>query len=133
MSIEAMKQALEALEIGWSTKYLDFVDAREKGMAAITSLRQAIKDHAMYEVQRLGQEIEQEPVALPCCGYDNPEAVKFNSHNQVVQCHHCGQVYTPQRQPLNFEQRMDIVKKCDGSVTKGILLTEAAHGIKGEA
>lgn len=35
---------------------------------------------------------------LPCCGYNNPEAVKWNPHNEVVQCHNCGQVYTPQRQ-----------------------------------
>ncbi len=44
MSIEALKQALEALEIGWSPKYVNGVDAREKGMKAITSLRQAIAD-----------------------------------------------------------------------------------------
>ena len=28
--------------------------------------REALADHAMREVQRLGQEIEQEPVAWPC-------------------------------------------------------------------
>jgi len=79
--IEAMKQWLEALE--------DFVDVikydneqddigrraccdvlsynphREdcKAIKSIASLRQAIREHAMYEVQRLGQEIEQETVA----------------------------------------------------------------------
>ena len=41
---------------------------------------------------------EQEPVALPCCGYADSSAIKWNSYNQVVQCHNCGQVYThPQR------------------------------------
>ena len=34
-----------------------------------------------------------EPVALPCCGYADASAVKWNPHNQVVQCHNCGQVY----------------------------------------
>ena len=42
---------------------------------------------------------EQEPVALPCCGYADASAIKWNPHNQVVQCHNCGQIYTatPQR------------------------------------
>lgn len=42
---------------------------------------------------------EQEPVALPCCGYTDASAIKWNPYNQVVQCHNCGQVYTtpPQR------------------------------------
>lgn len=51
--IEAMKQALKALEDG------DYWEKQE----SITPLRQAIKEHALREVQRLGQEIEQEPVA----------------------------------------------------------------------
>lgn len=49
--IEVMKQALKALEDG------DYWEKQE----AITSMRQAIKEHALREVQRLGQEIEQEP------------------------------------------------------------------------
>ena len=91
--IEVLKQALEALE--------DFVDVIKydneqddigrraccdvlsynphsescKAKQAITAIKAAIREHAMYEVQRLGQEIEQEPVAkvfltetlkLPC-------------------------------------------------------------------
>jgi hypothetical protein len=52
--IEDMKQWLEALQDPLSPT---------KRVNAITSLRQAIREHAMYEVQRLGQEIEQEPVA----------------------------------------------------------------------
>jgi len=63
MTIEAMKQAIEALEIGWSPTYVNGVDAREKGMKAIVSLRQAIQEEALRNVARLGQEIEQEPVA----------------------------------------------------------------------
>ena len=34
-----------------------------KAKQAITAIKEAIREHAMYEVQRLGQEIEQEPVA----------------------------------------------------------------------
>jgi hypothetical protein len=52
--IEAMKQALEFFESG------NFVYPTK----IATDLRQAIREHAMYEVQRLGQEIEQEPVGF---------------------------------------------------------------------
>ena len=64
------------------------------------------ENNAMREVQRLGQEIEQEPVALPCCGYTDASAVKWNPFNNVVQCHNCGQVYTsqPQRKPLSDDE-----------------------------
>ena len=87
--IEAMKQALEALENNRQTHHYCedtwySCPKHEEGCAndsegdecncgadkanieidaAIASLRQAIREHAMYEVQRLGQEIEQEPVA----------------------------------------------------------------------
>jgi hypothetical protein len=45
------------------------------------------------------QRTEQEPVALPCCGYADSSAIKWNPYNKVVQCHNCGQTYTtpPQR------------------------------------
>lgn len=51
MSIEAIKQTLEALE-----------SCRTALQPAITSLRQAIQEEALRNVARLGQEIEQEPV-----------------------------------------------------------------------
>ena len=54
MSITAMKQTLEALE---------WVEPCERTVAiekAITSLRQAIQEEALRNVQRLGQEIEEE-------------------------------------------------------------------------
>jgi hypothetical protein len=80
--IEVLKQALEALE--------DFVDVIKydneqddigrraccdvlsynphsescKAKQAITAIKEAIREHALYEVQRLGQEIEQEPVGF---------------------------------------------------------------------
>jgi len=41
------------------------------------------------------QRTEQEPVELPCCGYTDASAIKWNSFNGVVQCHNCGQTYTP--------------------------------------
>ena len=37
---------------------------------------------------------QQEPVVLPCCGFTDARAVRWNFYNKVVQCHNCGQVYT---------------------------------------
>jgi len=71
----------------------------------------------------------QEPVKLPCCGYTDASAVKWNPFNRVVQCHNCGQGYTtppaaPQRSEssgkpsawvgLTDEEIEDIVEDCDG-------------------
>ena len=62
--IEVLKQALEALEIYWGkAEHRRTCEDERQAESAIASLRQAIREHAMYEVQRLGQEIEQEPVA----------------------------------------------------------------------
>lgn len=50
---------------------------------------------------------------LPCCGYADTSALKWNPYNSVVQCHNCGQVYTapqPARQPLTDEQIMELAE-----------------------
>jgi hypothetical protein len=54
MTQEVLKLALDALE-----------RLRPEGFfnEAITAIKEALREHAMREVQRLGQEIEQEPVA----------------------------------------------------------------------
>ena len=95
----------------------DLKKTQEKQQATITAIKKALEEHAMQEVQRLGQEIEQEPVALPCCGYADASAVKWNPHNQVVQCHNCGQVYsTPPQRPwvnLTDEDRNDCLVEAD--------------------
>ena len=44
----------------------------------------ALKDHAMQEVQRLGQEIEQEPLAWPCL-IDSADFSE-NTITLVMQC-----------------------------------------------
>jgi hypothetical protein len=71
MTQEALKLALEALEEyvnvvvsvndpnEWTPKV---ADAGEPARKAITAIKEALREHAMREVQRLGQEIEQEPV-----------------------------------------------------------------------
>ena len=67
-SIEALKLALEALE----ADELDMVDDGSGNMVfrkeqAITALEEVLKEHAMREVQRLGQEIEQK---IGCVNHD---------------------------------------------------------------
>jgi hypothetical protein len=66
--LEVLKQALEALEK--SNRFV-WHYAHSKATAriaeqcdeAITSLRKAIQEEALRNVQRIGQEIEQEPIA----------------------------------------------------------------------
>ncbi len=124
---EALKLALEALEDSEDQLAKPYsTDVRR----AIAAIKEALREHAMYEVQRLGQEIqpEQEPVALPCCGYTDASAIKWNPYNQVVQCHNCGQVYTtpPQRTwiGLTDEERDDIILNST-SKNKAVAKTEA--------
>jgi hypothetical protein len=71
---EALLLALEALY------YCEALnrDVDERKMQAITVIRKLWTEHAMQEVQRLGQEIEQEPVAWmwrcnPYCDWPNWE------------------------------------------------------------
>ena len=60
--IEALKLALEALENG----DVPTPENVGKNLDAITAIKEALAEHAMREAQRLGQEIEQEPLAWPC-------------------------------------------------------------------
>jgi hypothetical protein len=85
------------------------------------------------------QRTEQEPVSveLPCCGYTDASAVKWNPFNGVVQCHNCGQTYTPpQRKPLTDYQIQRIWDVASGALpgwSRHIAYAraiEAAHGIK---
>jgi hypothetical protein len=57
MTQEALKLALEALEY-MSMTAERYVDNRIPE-TAITAIKEALREHAMREVQRLGQEIEQ--------------------------------------------------------------------------
>ena len=47
-------------------------------------------------------------LALPCCGYTDASAVKWNPFNGVVQCHNCGQTYTPPAQPAPVQEMTNI-------------------------
>ena len=77
MTQEALKLALEAFEIaaeGGGVNFYAYAQELRKAIAELES---------------------QKPVELPCCGYTDASAIKWNSFNGVVQCHNCGQTYTP--------------------------------------
>ena len=65
MTQEVLKLALEALDnlMYWDNGKPEYDEARE----AITAIKEALREHAMREVQRLGQEIEQ--CTYPNCDY----------------------------------------------------------------
>jgi hypothetical protein len=77
MTQEVLKLALEALEEyvnvvvsvndpnEWTPKV---ADAGEPARKAITAIKEALREHAMREVQRLGQEIEQEQKLIGTVG-----------------------------------------------------------------
>ena len=58
--------------------------AEEKVWNTIIEIKKALAEHAMQEVQRLGQEIEQEPVAWPCL-IDSADFSE-NTITLVMQC-----------------------------------------------
>jgi hypothetical protein len=76
--IEVLKQAAEDVSKAYDVLAFAHTERALELLAKTrTSLRQAIREHAMYEVQRLGQEIEQEPVAWMHI-MDNTEGIKAN-------------------------------------------------------
>jgi hypothetical protein len=122
--IEVLKQALEVIET--AIKAGDWkVDGACDPDNVIHGLRQAIREHAMYEVQRLGQEIEQEPVADHFAGagkmmpvaidalvkeemshyYDGHYVDSSDAKNQLLSfAHRVAKLYNhpPQRTEQNF-------------------------------
>jgi hypothetical protein len=130
--IEAMKQALEALEQVtkellavrdelaergarpttnvfhqrlWDSSFSAYTD---HAIPAAQSLRQAIREHAMYEVQRLGQEIEQEQPLPPVeigvdVTTDGASVVAFYRRpNAVMEMFYSQFHPAPQRTEQNF-------------------------------
>jgi transcription elongation factor Elf1 len=94
---EAMAMALDALEtevsIDW-TNNDEFNASAEKMHEAIAALKEALAEHAMREVQRLGQEIEQEPVCPACKAEVLYECVACSSSNYPPQ---------PEQEPVAWQ------------------------------
>jgi hypothetical protein len=69
----------------------------------------------------------EQPVALPCCGYTDASAIKWNSFNGVVQCHNCGQTYThPPRREWRGLTEEEIIKLARGELEKPVNYSEPA-------
>ena len=70
---EALKLALEALEHfrDTGTRPSDLAMSED----AIAAIKEALREHAMYEVQRLGQEIQPEPPQRTWQGLTDEEII----------------------------------------------------------
>jgi|688.fasta_scaffold772619_2 hypothetical protein len=107
MTQEALKLALKALNAGEHAHLIMNTDGiKDKVRQAIAELESQERNFCERCGKRTNdihtctppQRTEQEPVKLPCCGYTDASAVKWNPFSLVVQCHNCGQTYTqPQR------------------------------------
>jgi len=101
---DAMKLALEALEtevsIDW-TNDDEFNASAEKMHEAIAALKKQLADYAMRETQRLGQEIEQEPVAW-LVEFENGEQELHFDEQSVGEIHTPLYTHPPQRTEQNF-------------------------------
>jgi hypothetical protein len=131
--IEVLKQMTEALED--ITRLLQGITGGtfSKLDAAIQAGRQAIREHAMYEVQRLGQEIEQEPVAWRL---ESGQAVWFERTGPEANSALPNDVtaiplYTtpPQRTwvGLTIDEREQIQQECFGKVPHHVAFAHAVE------
>jgi hypothetical protein len=106
--IEVLKQMVEALEWSHGGEPIGTAEAIKVGRQAIAELE------------------SQEPVALPCCGYTDASAVKWNPLNGVVQCHNCGQNYTTSQRTWVGLTDEEIVKIVNSNSSKGLYLMAKA-------
>jgi hypothetical protein len=71
---------------------------------------------------------------LPCCGYTDATAIKWNEFNHAVQCHNCGHTYTQtSNNPLTLDYIDQHIGADEGDREAVVALVrevEAAHGIK---
>ena len=126
--IEAMKQALEALE--YANELIDTVIVPN----AITSLRQAIAEAEKQEPMKL---------PLPCDVKVGHVTIRKGvalsvlvSRMQVL--YNMAQASPPQRQPLDMKTIKRIATYCDEHITDSDVVeitrrVESEHGINGEA
>jgi hypothetical protein len=93
---QIFKNSLTTLPMGGGKGGSDF---DPKGKGTKQQMREAYEAGMNAPSAQPAQRTEQEPVELPCCGYTDASAVKWNPFNRVCQCHNCGQTYThpPQR------------------------------------
>ena len=136
--IEMAKQA--GIEEAYSLKHNQYlVRFKDGSLEAFAKLvaEKTLAEHAMQEVQRLGQEIEQEPVAYPDGDVVGPCICGSWPGGK---CLKCPRITTPpQRKPLTDRAITKVIdsmpKKMKGFMVDWDLYEfaraiEAAHGIK---
>jgi transcription elongation factor Elf1 len=112
--------------------------ALEKGKyyANLVMMNKKVFDDTIEELEK-----KHDPAPLPCCGYLDVSAVKWNPLNGVVQCHNCGHTYTPiaekRKPPLTAYEACSMSEKIDfGDAAQefcfrsGLIAAEKYHGIK---
>jgi hypothetical protein len=133
-----MQQALEALE------YASTGNRRPEIIGpAITALREALaREHAMHDLARLGQEIEQEPVAWMVYTQDGQSVYVTDNPTDIKEGQRALPMYTTppaaQRKPLTdeavgFECRKYFWMhgtRFEDAYKAGFRDAEAAHNIK---
>jgi hypothetical protein len=145
--IEALKLALETLKRTQNEGYnLPGIAIRE----AITALEEVLAEHAMREVQRLGQEIEQK---IGCVNHDCDQCKAQPEQEPVAWMDKYGEIYKdvpevlstdkplyttpPQRKPLTdeeIERNWQFLYDEEGNPPDHhdfARAIEAEHGIKG--
>ena len=133
---EALKLALEALEACNIYGELECVMTPDSAIylhPAITAIKEALAEHAMQEVQRLGQEIEQEPVGMVKDLFTSTAWERLDVRGST-------KVYLatpPQRKPLTDEEIFALENSIPDEVVSDrdwcihfARAIEAAHGIK---
>lgn len=88
MTDKEIEMALETIALVLE----DLKKTQEKQQATITAIEEALKEHAMQEVQRLGQEIEQERTWVELTDEDRNDC--------LVEADPCECLATPEAQEL---------------------------------
>jgi hypothetical protein len=124
--IDAMKMALEKIA------RVNAMDYEYQAWA-----REALAEHAMQEVQRLGQEIEPDDIAsiLACRDMLDAQPVPPRTWVGSGDLEDSNAYLTPpQRKPLTDEQIEQLEQDtCAMEFPETVRAIEAAHGIKGDA
>jgi len=143
--IDAMKLALEALDIAQGMLADLRSQHQPKMLSAYTALEEVLAEHAMCEVQRLGQVIEQAPVQKPvavvssCTGVGD-KGVRVKWLGGFPQIGDRLYFHPPQRNPLTKEEMFEAIRPLYSSEMSARIAVdysedeyraiEAAHGIK---
>jgi len=131
MSIEAMKQALEALEklFGIPEQFT----GKGAGDVAVWTLGGSYRAQQAIPVlrQAIAEEEKQEPVACHTCKGLGRIYMGCGSWIHCDTCNTTGKATTPpKREPLTDEQMEQIHQQYGGNIKKIMRAIEAAHGIK---